>query len=314
MRSAILAFLIFIPVLAPVDHEAAKESYRQGNEYFDQSRYPDAASAYARALEQDPQFLEAAFNKALADEMVDRQKSLADWGHFAQAAGNSPDFKYQVGQANARIQILKALPVYPDALQPSHYVSSAGDYYGEIAEDSESSRWQSFPVKVWIGDVPNGNWHQGVREAFDIWHDMVPMELTADSDEADIRFEWDAEQNMDEGHAGEERDWVQFESAGNSVTSRKVAHIAIALVRNWTKDEMRALTLHEMGHALGIRGHSPSKGDIMYWHLQESNRRMPIPRMYYPLILKSLVSKPSQRDLNTLIRLYNTPGVVTRMN
>ncbi len=314
MRSAILALLILIPASVPVDREAAKESYRQGNEFFDQSRYSDAAAAYGRALEQDPQFLEAAFNHALAEEMVDRQKALADWEHFAEAAANSADFKYQVGQANARIQILRTLPVYPEALQPAHYVSSAGDYYGEIAEDSESSRWQSFPVKVLIGDVPNGNWHQGVREAFNIWQGMVPMELTADADEADIRFEWDQSQNMGEGHAGEERDWVQFESVGNSVTSRKVAHIAIALVRNWTKDEMRALTLHEMGHALGIRGHSSSKGDIMYWQMQESNRRVPIPGMYYPLILKSLVSKPSQRDLNTLIRLYNTPGVVARLN
>ncbi len=314
MRSVILAFLIFVSASAPADRDAARESYRQGNEFFDQSRYSDAAAAYARAVEQDPQFLEAAFNHALADEMVDRQKALADWSKFAEGAASSADFKYQVGQANARVQILKMLPDYPDPLLPAHYVASAGDYYSEIAEDSESERWRTFPLKVWIGDVPKGNWAQGVQEAFDIWKSMIPMEKTADADEADIRFEWDTEQSTEGGRAGEEIDWVQFETVGNSVTSRKVAHISIALVRRWSKDEMRAITLHELGHALGIHGHSSSTGDIMYWQMQESSRRIPLPGVYFPLILKSLVSKPSQRDLNTLIRLYNTPGVVTRMN
>ncbi len=314
MRSVILAILILFPAAARADRDAAKQSYQQGNEFFDQSRFADAAAAYERAMEQDPKLLEAAYNHALADEMVDRQKAIADWNKFTEAAATSPDFKYQVGQADARVQILKMLPDYPDALQPSHYVPSAADYYSVIAEDSESDRWRQFPLHVSIGDVPNGNWAQGVREAFGIWKEMIPMELTADPDEADIRFDWDAEQSMADGHAGEESDWVQFQRAGNDVTSRKVAHISIAQARNWSKDEMRAISLHELGHALGIRGHSPSKGDIMYWQVQERGRHVPIPGVYYPLVIKSLVSKPSQRDLNTLIRLYNTPGVVTRMN
>ena len=40
--------------------------------------------------------------------------------------------------------------------------------------------------------MPNANWAQGAREAFNIWHDMLPLELTAETDEADIRFDWEA--------------------------------------------------------------------------------------------------------------------------
>jgi predicted Zn-dependent protease len=75
---------------------------------------------------------------------------------------------------------------------------------------------------------------------------------------------------------------------------------------------MRAIVLHELGHALGIKGHSLSKGDIMYWQVQEKNRQVRVPGIAYPFAWKTLVSKPSQRDLNTLIRLYNTPGIVAR--
>jgi predicted Zn-dependent protease len=306
-----LLYAVAAPALAD-NRDAAKASYQQGNVDFEQDRFSDAAAAYGQAIAQDPKYLEAYYNRALADEMVDRRKAIADWRRFGDVAANDPNFKYQVGQGNARIQILEALPAYPQTLEPSRYVPSASDYYGEIAESSESERWRSFPVKVWIGNVPNGNWAQGTREAFNIWHDMVPLELTAEMDEADIRFNWD---NSVEGggEAGEEIDWVQFRRVGNELTGRKVAFVSVDLSRRWSKDEMRAIALHELGHALGIKGHSDSKNDIMYWQMQEKSHQVRVPGVYYPYAWKSLVSKPSQRDLNTLIRLYNTPGVVERL-
>jgi predicted Zn-dependent protease len=311
--SVVLLMLLLAAAAQSADQGAAKESYRQGNSMFDQNRFADAAAAYSGAIQQDPQFLEAYYNCALSDEMVDRQKALAEWHRFAQLAANAPDFKYQVGQANARIQILEMLPAYPDALQPSRYVPSASDYFGQISEASESERWASFPIKVSIGNVPEANWAQGAREAFSIWKDMLPLELTAEPDEADIRFNWDAGETMEEGAVGEEMDWVQFRSVGNELSGRKVAVVSVDLSRRWSKDEMRAIVLHEMGHALGIKGHSDSKGDIMYFQVQEKNRRVYVPGIPYPFAWKTLVSKPSQRDLNTLIRLYNTPGLVERM-
>jgi len=313
MRRAIVALLLLVPAATgwAADRDAAKANYEQGNTYFDQDRFVDASAAYGQAIAQDPQFLEAYYNRALADEMVDRQKAVGDWQRFAALAANAPEFKAQLGQANARIQILGMFPAYPDALQPSHYVAAAADYFGEISESSESERWKTFPLKVSIGNVPTANWAQGAREAFRIWQQMFPFELTAEPEEADIRFNWEGGTEI-EGAAGDEMDWVEFHVVGGEFTGRKVARISIDLTHNWSKDEMRAIVLHEMGHALGIRGHSDSKGDIMYWQMQEKNRRVVVPRMPYPFNWKSLVSKPSQRDLNTLIRLYNTPGIVER--
>lgn len=314
MRQVILGLLLLV-LAAPAqaaDREAAKASYKQGNDLFDQHRFADAAEVYGRAIEQDPQFMEAYYNRALADEMVDRKIAVADWHRFADTAANSPDLKNEVGQANARIQILGMLPAYPDALLPTRYVPSAGDYYLPIAENSESEKWNSFPIKVLIGNVPVADWAQGVREAFRIWSEMLPLEITPEPEEADIRFNWEAEPDMERGAVGEEMDWVQFRRVGGELSARKVAYISVDLSHRWSKDEMRAIVLHELGHALGIRGHSDSKGDIMYWQVQEKSHQVRVPGIYYPYAWKSLVSKPSQRDLNTLIRLYNTPGVVLR--
>jgi predicted Zn-dependent protease len=311
MRHVMLGLLLLVIVspAAFADREAAKASFQQGSALFEQNRFAGASAAYSQAIAQDPQYFEAYYDRALADEMVDRQTAIADWRQFADLAANASEFKFQVAQANARIQILTMLPAYPDGLRPSRYVSSASDYYGEISESSESRKWSSFPIKVLIGGVPVANWAQGAREAIGIWQGLFPLELAAEEEEADIRFNWEAGTDV-ENVAGEEKDWVQFRRVGDELTGRRVAFISVDLSRRWSKDEMRAIVLHEMGHALGIQGHSDSKGDIMYWQIQEKNRRVYVPGLPYPFDWKSLVSKPSQRDLNTLIRLYNTPGTV----
>ena len=54
-----------------------------------------------------------------------------------------------------------------------------------------------------------------------------------------------------------------------------------------TQKEVRAVCLHEFGHALGLWGHSPYEGDINYAVVSAQH--------------------PSERDINTLRKLYNTP-------
>ena len=166
-----------------MDRDAARATYRQGNDLFDHYQFPEAGSAYAQAINQDPQFLEAYFNRALADEMVERHKAIADWRQFVELAAGNPDFVDEVGQAKARVQVLGMLPEYPEALQPSRYVSGAADYYADISENSESHKWNSFPIRVSLGDVPTADWAQGEREAFRIWKGLFPLELTAEADE-----------------------------------------------------------------------------------------------------------------------------------
>jgi predicted Zn-dependent protease/uncharacterized protein YifE (UPF0438 family) len=294
------------------DRASAVASYRQGNEFFDQCRFAEAAAAYGRAIEEDSQFINAYYNRALANEMVDRQKATADWRRFADLAANDPEFKVEVGQARARVQILAMMPVYPEGLQPSHYLPAAKDYYQVIAETSESELWNTFPIKVSLGNAAVLDWARGTREAFNIWREMFPLELAVDPQEADIIVEWESDLGG-EGRAGEEADWVEFRRVGGELAGRRVAHIRVDLSRRWSKDEMRAIMLHEMGHALGIKGHSESKGDIMYFQVQEKSRQIQMPGVPVPFFWRTLVSKPSQRDLNTLIRLYNTPGVVARL-
>lgn len=298
------------------DLEAAKRLYTEGNTLFDQGRFVEAAASYSRALDENPKLIEAYYNRALATEMIDRAKALDEWQRFLDAAAGSDQFKWDVARVRARVQILKSKPPLPEPMQPGHYVAAAGDYYRVVALTSEGEQWSELPVKVFLGSAPQVKWQQGAREAFDIWSAVFPMQLLAAAAQADVRVNWSGSVSED-GRAGEESDWVRVERQGDQLTGRRVATISVDLSRNWSKDEMRAIMLHELGHALGIKNHSDSKKDIMYWQIQEKSRQIQTPAgipVPLPTFLRSLVREPSQRDINTLIRLYNSAGTIARFD
>ncbi len=295
------------------DHEGALVAYHSGNSLYDDCHFGEAAAAYEHAIKLDPQFAPAYHNLALADEMVDRQKALKEWQRFIEVGGKDPDLKFDVARAEARLQIHQTLPALPESMLPAHYVPGAGDYYWEVASEAEMSLWKTFPVKVDLGSAPQIKWIQGAREAFNIWKAMFPLQLEIHPDEADVRVSWITEPSSPD-LAGEEWERPYWSVMGSGAEERRVCTITVSLCgRNWTKDEMRAILVHEIGHALGIKGHSLSKKDIMYWQMQDKSRQIHLSTVPLPLFFRSLVKDPSQRDMNTLIRLYNTAGLAKRM-
>lgn len=297
------------PASAP-DHAAAASLYRLANGDYDQGRYVQAAGGYEKAIEQDPKFIEAYYNRALAYEMVDRAKALDDWKKFLEVAGDAPDLKWDVIRIKGRLEVWSSRPAVPEALESRNYVAAAGDFYSDVAGASEGQQWLHFPLTVFLGSAPEMKWQQGAREAYDYWSKIVPMRLVAHPETADIRFGWE-ESVERQGAAGEEADWVKMRRRGGATGGEEYAVITVALDQPWSKDEMRAIIMHELGHALGIKGHSDSKKDLMYFELRAKYHVIPTP-VPYQVMWKSLPKQPSQRDLNTLIRLYNSAGTISR--
>ena len=213
-----------------VDHEAALAAYHSGNALYDGCRFADAVAAYEHAVKLDPKFAPAYHNLALADEMVDRQKARKEWQGFVEVAKNDAELRFDVARAQARLQLQQTLSDLPDAMQPSHYVPEAGDYYWEVASEAEGNLWKTFPVKVDLGSTPQIKWIQGTREAFNIWKAMFPLQLVIHPEEADIRLSWITDPRTSDA-AGEESERPSWEVVGEKMKEKTICTITVDLCR-----------------------------------------------------------------------------------
>ena len=314
--------LAAVLTLAAADADHAESAFRVGNRFFDKGHFADAVDMYTRALEQDPQDARAYYNRALANEMVDRKAAIRDWRQFLELAGSNPAWKAAASQVQERLQTLEKMPALPDSLQPSGYLPRAGDYYREVAQSSEGLQFSKFPVKIFVGSVPK-DWQRAIREALDGWIRVFPLEEVASREGADIELSWERSTKGSQP-LGREDDLVQVEKKddGTIVKRTRVAFVSFDSPRHCSEEQKRATVSHEIGHALGIQGHSDNPRDVMFALIQETLTKLtnqgaePRPPYFEPSPLNpstSLPQKPSQRDVNTLIRLYNTPGPLTRL-
>jgi predicted Zn-dependent protease len=85
-------------------------------------------------------------------------------------------------------------------------------------------------------------------------------------------------------------------------------------VRNAPPDQLLHIVSHQLGHAFGLWGHSDDPDDLMYpaFKWEESDfptrwrwRSEMIANQYASEVN---VSQPSQRDMNTLLRVYDQPA------
>lgn len=304
------AMLLLPCIAAAADAAKARAAYAAANKQFDQGQFSPASDLYKSAIAEDPGLADAYHNLALATEMIDRKQAIEAWKRFLEAAEGKEEYKFDLARIRARVQILESMPALPDAMQPGRYDSEAGDYYWQISRNSEGEEWKKFPIKVFLGSAPQLKWQKGTRQAFDTWAALIPLQIVAVPQQADIRVNWESAY-FEPGRPGFEEEWVNIKQEGEGFTARRIAVVSVDLSINWDEDDMRAIITHELGHALGIKGHSDSKKDIMFMELQRKVYRTRMGPFPIPL-WKSLVKQPSQRDLNTLIRLYNHAGSSVR--
>jgi predicted Zn-dependent protease len=201
-----------------------------------------------------------------------------------------------------------------------------------VAQGSKGLQFTTFPVKIFIESVPQ-SWQRALRKALDAWIQVFPLEEVDSREAADIVVSWErltkesqsgSSLDADARRPGREKDWVQVvkKDDGTILKRTKVAFVALDSSRHWSEEQKRATALHEIGHALGIQGHTERPGDVMFGIIQETlievtnQGAVTFPPQYGPPPAKtspSLPQKPSPRDVNTLIRLYNSPGPLTRL-
>ncbi len=216
------------------------------------------------------------------------------------------------------------------------YNPQSGDYFSLQGEGQPV--WKEFPLKVYVDDSEklSSDANTALKWAIGEWKRYFPMEITREKSLAHIRVEW-VNEVRGKGHSRLSETQVLSTAADEGGEGKQILkRVKVELVKPERYDgladrAMRGVILHEMGHALGIRRDSDVDGDVMAEPEVDSRKGKAIQEAVKSLAMKGLdlalstqginwslgrtntktiepkirvVETISQRDLNTLYRLY----------
>ena len=189
--------------------------------------------------------------------------------------------------------IQKNYPLPPTLAQWQDKMNS-GDYFDQIKSTKVGYLiWSRFPVKVKIETPTDLNekqsqiWVNSVSQAVQEWSIYLPLQIVEKSAIADITISRKAPPLQREPNGKILRSRSALTTYNLYTENNILSHrFTILLSPSQTGEYVLSAARHEVGHALGIWGHSLLNTDTMYF----SQVRKP------PLI--------SVRDVNTLKRVY----------
>jgi predicted Zn-dependent protease len=171
-----------------------------------------------------------------------------------------------------------------------------GDYFDQVrAVKAGFLVWNHFPIQVYIAPPPKGTlikpevWQSAIAQSVQDWQPYLPLSIVASEAGADINISANPPLNKSGQRVRSAETRYEI-----YVSDRKeLAHRVTVYIRpNQSPQYITAAARHELGHALGIWGHSLTASDVMYF----SQVRNP------PSI--------SGRDVNTLKRIYQQPTLL----
>lgn len=201
----------------------------------------------------------------------------------------------------------------PPALVQWQAATDTGNYFSVVKPTPVGYLvWSQFPVKVYVerptdSTVPSsstrrfGDWVEAVLQAVREWSAYLPLEVVTQPTGADIsilrsRPPVRASINRETGRLNfprartAETRYEFYLSPSPEAPQPRLSHrFTIQLGPDQSASYTLATARHELGHALGIWGHSPRETDAMYFSQVRDSPEI------------------SARDVNTLKQIYEQP-------
>lgn len=234
-------------------------------------------------------------------------------GDVVVASSKSPLKKYRSNTFSPEIVQLDAKS--PTLIRPSVTPSnniSVGDYFAHIHRTSSGKvlRWSELPIKVYLKPSPE-NSRAISAQAIKNWQNVFSVEATPSASQADIIISWD-KSDWDQNPSTVLTRLVTQINDNNSI--RTVVLITLHPAQNQSTEQQLHLATHQLGHAFGLWGHSDDPDDVMYpsSHLESNDfparwRWRSEASSPQTVDIDEPGYQPSQRDINTLLKLYDQP-------
>jgi predicted Zn-dependent protease len=193
----------------------------------------------------------------------------------------------------------------PPGMAPTNGPSTANEPdYLDAVNTEGNFRWSpdKLPIDVYIADgyAVSGyqpGYRQMMVDAFNAWCDSSSGTMSwrevQNPNKSDVMVSWTSSPNIRPGavEAGQTKTLVQQNklTGDGKIMNAQISILTELMGRPFNEDAMRKTCLHEVGHALGLQGHSDVPTDIMY-----------------PTVNEHQVARLKARDVNTLARLYST--------
>jgi predicted Zn-dependent protease len=278
-----------------------------GLAYQNSGNIPRALDEFKTALKLNPQMPEATLNLAGCYQSVGANADAIHWYTVYLSSKQITDSqRKQIGDIIAALQ---------NAGQKPYSDPRGEDYLANITSEG-TYRWdkEKMPIKVFIQNAETqhgktvGGYKQSFRTALlaalDDWcqatGNRVKYELVPDKEHADMFCTWTSDplevaENGTLSERGAAKVIVkgsQIERATLKILTRPILEEGVL-----SEDEMKKACLHEVGHVLGLQGHSTNNHDVMFFTVDTAT--------VWPVL--------SRRDRMTILRLYqNYPVVATK--
>jgi len=202
-------------------------------------------------------------------------------------------------QTEAKLPASQPHPL-PSSLAQWTIQAEEGDYFSQVEPSPLGYLvWSQLPVQVYL-DLRSSHdgqqkWVKAVMTAVREWDAYIPLQRISNRDQADIiiarsRPPLNTTRNPKTGK-------LEFSRARSARTryefdinnSRLIHRMMIEISPDQASIHTLPTARHEIGHALGIWGHSPNPNDALYFSQVRDSPKI------------------SPRDINTLKKVYQQP-------
>lgn len=272
--------------------------FNKGKALYNSNLYDSSIKFFERSLYTNPKNTASRYFLALA-----LSKGTPTYSH-QQALYNIANSKtHDMAQSYAKSQIY--------ALKEQLIEGIEDNYIYSAVQNKDILRWniESFPLKVYIGQT-KPNYRDNVKKAFEQWikaSGFLQFAEVYKPEESDIEIKFTPYSGPKCTSAN-----CNYVIATTTNTTDKYHRLNKMIITFYSTNpfgeelsnsEIYNTALHEIGHALGISGHSDNPNDVMY-----SNNHK-VSGVFSPY--SNNIFRLSKRDLNTLALLYRLAPSIT---